>query len=191
MTTTPEQTIEDAELAARLRNGDDRAFTGLIAAYDPALRRLARCYVSEPSVADEVVRATWLAVIDGIDGFDGPSLRAWAFRILLNIARDHDVRPKGRNRTGSDVVGRPRPRRWDNWSEHEVADRETMSVVAEAIKTLSPTQREVITLRDVEGWSGYEVSETLSLNEANQRVLLHRARLRVRAALESHFDRKQ
>jgi RNA polymerase sigma-70 factor (ECF subfamily) len=213
MTTTTEQTVDDTQLATRLRNGDERAFADLLDACNPALRRLARSYVPSAAVADEVVQETWLAVIEGIGRFDGrSSVRTWVFRILLNIAR----RQGGRERRsvavdpacatndeersfyparflpfdhpGSPAHWRSFPQRWEFGPDDEVVSRETMGVVADAITTLGATQREVITLRDIEGWSGDEVCETLSLSEVNQRVLLHRARMRVRAALERHFD---
>lgn len=211
MTATPKQTVDDAELAARLRDGDAETFADVIEAYSPALRRLARSYVPSAAVADEVVQETWLAVIEGIDGFEGrSSVKTWVFRILVNIAR----RQGGRERrsvtldsTAPEDDGlfdparllpfdRPRtPGHWMSFPERsqrrpddEVVSREAMGIVADAIATLSPTQRQVITLRDVEGWSGGEVCETLSLSEVNQRVLLHRARMCVRAALERHFD---
>ena len=209
-----EQTVDDAELAARLRAGDETAFAGLIDAYGPALRRLARCYVPNEAVADEVVQETWLAVIEGIDRFEGRStVKTWVFRILRNIARRQGGRERRSIAYGSATATedddgrsfdparflsfdhphapghwRSFPQTWERRPEDELARRETMGIVAAAIAALCPSQREVITLRDVEGWSGAEVCETLSLSQVHQRVLLHRARMRVRAALEHHFD---
>jgi RNA polymerase sigma-70 factor (ECF subfamily) len=213
VTATPEQIVDDAELAARLRDGDTTAFATLITTHSPALRRVARSYVPSAEVADEVVQETWLAVIEGIERFEGrSSIKTWVFRILLNIARKRGGRERrsvavgvasaaedGGSSLGLDRFlplehpespGRWRsfPQRWERRPEDEVMGRETMGVVAGAIAELSPTQREVMTLRDVEGWSGGEVCQTLSISEGNQRVLLHRARMHVRAALDRHFD---
>jgi len=213
VTATPELTVDGAELAARLQDGDAGAFAHLIASYSPALRRVARSYVPSVAVADEVVQETWLAVIEGIDRFQGrSSVKTWIFRILLNIARKQGGRERRSIAVGvGNVAGddgssqspdsflpldhpespgrwRSFPQRWERRPDDEVMSRETMGVVAAAIAELSPTQREVMTLRDVEGWSGGEVCESLSISEGNQRVLLHRARMRVRAALERHYD---
>src|SRR5919106_6931684 len=210
----PERTLDDAELAARLRAGDERAFAELIDAYGPGLRRLARWYVPSEAVADEVVQATWLAVIEGIGRFEGrSSVKTWVFRILRHIAHRQGERERrtvtcGTGSATEDDEGRsfdperflpfdhPQapghwrsfPPAWERRPEDELARRETMGVVAAAIATLCPSQREVITLRDIEGWTGAEVCETLSLSPVHQRVLLHRARMRVRTALEHHFD---
>ena len=214
MTVMPEPAVDDAELASRLRAGDQTAFVGLIDAYGPALRRLARCYVPNEAVADEVVQETWLAVIEGIEGFQGRSaVKTWVFGILKNIARRHGRRERRSVAYGSttdpgDDNGqsfdpdrflpfdhphspshwRSFPQAWERRPEDEFARRETMGVVAAAIGALCPRHREVITLRDVEGWSAAEVCEALSLSQVHQRVLLHRARMRVRAALEQHLD---
>lgn len=215
MRTTPRQTLDDGGLAARLREGDEDAFSDLIDAYGPALRRLARCHVPNETVANEVVQETWLGVIEGIERFEGrSSVKTWVFRILLNIARAHGVRERrsvcfssASNLTDGDgeasldpdrflASEHPRwsgrwrsfPPTWERRPDEELVCRETMDIVADANAALGRNQREVITLRDVEGWSGAEVCETLSLSEVNQRVLLHRARTRVRAVLEHHFD---
>jgi RNA polymerase sigma-70 factor, ECF subfamily len=213
MTTTPEDTVQDTEFAAHLREGDEKAFAKMIDNYGPALRRLARNYVPSAAVADEVVQETWLAVVEGIDAFEGrSSVKTWVFRIFLNIARREGGRERRSITLGSASGGddeersfdpgrflpfdhpsapghwRSFPQTWERRPDDEVVNHETMGVVADAIATLSPTQRKVITLRDVAGWSGGEVCGTLSLSEVNQRVLLHRARMRVRDALERHFD---
>lgn len=214
MTVTPQSTIDDTELAARLRAGDEAAFAGLIDAYGPALRRLAQCYVPNEAVADEVVQETWLAVIEGIGRFQGrSSVKTWAFCILRNIARRQGGRERRTVTYGSASTSEENDRRsfdpyrflpfdhphspghwrsfpptWQCRPDDEFARRETMGVVAGAIAALCPSQREVITLRDVEGRSGAEVCETLSISDTHQRVLLHRARRRVRAALQHHFD---
>jgi len=209
---------DDAALAAALRAGDEAAFAWLLDRYDGALRRLARSYVSTTAVADEVVGETWLAVVKGIDRFEGrSSVSTWLYRILANIARTRGVREQ-RTIPFSSAAGamedgagpavdpdrfvaraveggappgtwaRP-PSPWDDEPEARLEARETLDAVRAAIDALPPAQREVITLRDVEGWTSEEVRNALGLSETNQRVLLHRARSKVRRALEEHFDR--
>ena len=209
---------DDAALAAALRAREEPAFVYLLDRYDGALRRLARTYVSTASVADEVVAETWLAVVKGIDGFEGrSSVSTWLYRILANIARTRGVR-EHRTIPFSSAAGalddgdgpavdpdrfvalgvrggapagswaRP-PSPWDEEPEARLEARETLDAVQAAIDTLPASQREVITLRDVEGWTAEEVRNALDLSETNQRVLLHRARSKVRRALEEHFDK--
>lgn len=190
----------EAEVTA-LRAGDEAAFAALVEREHAVLRRLARSFVATDAVADEVVQETWLAVIEGIDRFEGrSSLRTWIHRILVNIARRHGVR-EHRSVPASSIGGGPAwpssdfeadgewaghwvvgPAPWDGPAERAVA-AETMAVVAATINDLPPVQRAVITLRDVEGWPPDEVCDVLDLTPGNQRVLLHRARGRVRAAL--------
>jgi len=202
--------VDDQQLVAALRRGDEGAFRSVVAGYHPAMMRVASLYVRSPSVAEEVVQETWLAVIKGLDRFEGrSSLKTWVFRILGNRARSRAVSESRtvpfsaieRDEHGYAVSpGRFRPRS-DHWPGHwsdpplswsdvpaeQVAGAETRAVVLEAIRALPPNQREVIALRDVEGMSAQEVCATLRLSDGNQRVLLHRARSRVRAVLEQHF----
>jgi RNA polymerase sigma-70 factor (ECF subfamily) len=208
---------DDRALVAALRDRDETAFAYLLERYDGALRRLARTYVSTAQSADEVVQDTWLAVVKGIDGFEGrSSVATWIYRILANIARSRGVREHrsvpfssapgameegegpavdaerfvARATAGGAPIGvwaRP-PSPWEEEPEARLESRETLAAVRAAIDTLPPAQREVITLRDVEGWSSVEVCNALGLSETNQRVLLHRARSKVRRALEDHFD---
>jgi len=207
---------DDAALAAALRAGDEAAFGWLLDRYDGALRRLARTYVSTAAVADEVVGETWLAVVKGIDRFEGrSSVSTWIYRILANIARSRGVREQRSipfssaagamtegdgpavdpdrfvGAGGSGPVGSwaAPPTPWDDEPEARLTARETLGAVQAAIELLPPAQREVITLRDIEGWSATEVCNALELSETNQRVLLHRARSKVRRALEEHFDK--
>ena len=201
---------EDAALVAALRAGDEAAFRGLVTRHHAAMVRLARVSVSSQAVAEEVVQDTWLAVIKGIDGFEGrSSLKSWIFAILVNRARSRGVREQrivpmsslgGEGDDGPTVDAdrfNPAGRRWaGHWcsppvpwegpSERLMA-KETLAVVAEAIRRLPERQRAVVSLRDVEGWSSEEVCALLEISEGNQRVLLHRGRARVRAALEDHL----
>lgn len=205
---------DDAELVEALRGGDERAFADLVDELSPALRRLALAHVPSEAVADEVVQDTWLGVIRGIDGFEGRSaLRTWIFRILLNNARTRGKRerrtlpfsffrrddPEGRGGPTVDAdrfQGRrgDQPGAWARppveWSspEERLAGDAARRVMLEAIAELPARQREVLTLRDIQGYSAAEARNALELTETNQRVLLHRARAKVRAALERHFD---
>jgi RNA polymerase sigma-70 factor (ECF subfamily) len=197
----------ERQLVDALRKGDEAAFASLVDRYSPAMARVARLYVRSGAVADEVVQETWLGVIEGIDRFEGrSSLKTWIFRILTNIAKTRAQR-EGRSLPFS-AVGEPAekgpsvdPERFaptDQWAspprpfgelpEDRLLSRETVGVVERAIESLPPTQQAVISLRDVEGWSSDEVCNVLELSETNQRVLLHRARSKVRRALEDYFE---
>jgi RNA polymerase sigma-70 factor, ECF subfamily len=191
---------EDRALLERLRAGDGKAFEELVATHDGALRRVALTFVRTPSAADEVVQETWLNVIRGLDGFEGrSSLRTWIFRILANTARTRAVRDD-RNVPFSTLERDDRPAvepsafaadgRWISAPPRLDADPESglLSVelrehLREAVDELPPVQRAVITLRDLVGAPAEEVCELLDLTDGNQRVLLHRARARVREAL--------
>jgi RNA polymerase sigma-70 factor (ECF subfamily) len=201
----------DAQLVEALRAGDEDAFARLVREYQPSLVRVARIYVSSQAAAEEVAAETWLAVLNGLDRFEGrSSLRTWIFRILTNIAKTRGQRD-GRTLPFSALEdpGRvpeaaldadrfldPEHPRWpghwavrpEPWPEDAVIAAETQARLAEAIEALPPAQRAVISLRDVEGWSSEEVRNALELSETNQRVLLHRARAKVRRALESYLD---
>lgn len=206
---------EDMALVQALRAGDEVAFMMLVERYNGALLRLARLYVHDRAVAEEVVQDTWLGVLNGIDRFEPrASLKTWIFRILMNRARTSAKR-EGRSipfsaawESGSesdepavdpdrflatDMSDEPAggwaspPHDWGASPERAILAAETRAHVAEAIATLPPQQREVITLRDVEGWSSTEVRNVLNITEINQRVLLHRARSKVRQALECYF----
>jgi RNA polymerase sigma-70 factor (ECF subfamily) len=201
----------EAELLEALRAGDEEAFRALVREYQPSLVRVARIYVPTQAAAEEVAAETWLAVVNGLSRFEGrSSLRTWIFRILTNIAKTRAVRD-GRTLPFSALSdpGRvpeaavdadrfldPDHPRWPGhwavkpaaWPEEALLAAETRERLAEAIEALPATQRAVISLRDIEGWSSEEVRNALDLSETNQRVLLHRARSKVRAALESYLD---
>jgi RNA polymerase sigma-70 factor (ECF subfamily) len=200
----------EAQLLEALRAGDEAAFAQLVREYQPSLVRVARIYVSTQAAAEEVAAETWLAVLKGLDRFEGrSSLKTWIFRILTNIAKTRAQRD-GRTLPFSSLQdpGRvpeaavdadrfldsehPRwPGHWavrpEPWPEDALVAAETQALVAEAIEALPPAQRAVISLRDVEGWSSEEVRNALELSETNQRVLLHRARSKVRRALEAYL----
>jgi RNA polymerase sigma-70 factor (ECF subfamily) len=201
----------EAQLLEALRAGDEDAFRALVREYQPSLVRVARIYVPTQAAAEEVAQETWLGVLNGLSRFEGrSSLRTWIFRILTNIAKTRAVRD-GRTLPFSALsdpgrvpeaavdadrfldLEHPRwPGHWalrpEAWPEDALIAAETRERLADAIEALPPAQRAVISLRDIEGWSSEEVRNALDLSETNQRVLLHRARSKVRAALESYLD---
>jgi RNA polymerase sigma-70 factor (ECF subfamily) len=206
--TAAQPRADEAMLIEQLRARDEGAFVVLIERYGASLRRLARIY-STAAVADEVVQETWIGVILGLDRFEGrSSFRSWLFGILKNIARSRGERERrqipfsafvdpteergpavdpGRFRSADDAwVGHwlSYPERWDELPEQRYLSNEGVDVARRAIEALPPAQREVVNLRDVEGWSSEDVSEALGISPGNQRVLLHRGRSKVRAALE-------
>src|SRR3954467_3073627 len=204
---------DDQALVERLRAGDEEAFMDLVVRWSPSMLRVARMYVPSQAVAEEVVQETWLGVLNGLDRFQGrSSLKTWIFKIASNIARTRALR-EGRCRPFSSLISadagtepsvdpdrffpadHPRfPGRWalapQTWqiAEERVVESETRDVIREAVELLPAAQRLVITLRDIEGWSADEACRALELTEGDQRVLLHRARCKVRAALERHLS---
>lgn len=202
--------MSEVDLQA-LRRGDENAFKDLVRACNPTLLRLALIYSPTRAIAEETVQETWIAVLRGLSGFQGHStLRTWICRILINIAQrrsatetrslpfsslaesddgEPSVPPERFLRSGP-YIGHwaiP-PNDWSGVPEHRLLSRELRDVVAQEISRLSHTQRAVITMRDVEGWSTDEVCETLGIEHGNVRVALHRARSRVRAALERYLS---
>ncbi len=205
--------MDDDDVVGALRRGDEATFRRVVATYHPGLVRAARRFVRTESVAEEVAQETWLAVIRGLDTFrERSSFKTWLFRILVNQARTRGVR-ESRITPFSSLVGdskdepssvdadrfqsddgrwpghwRAAPTDWGTLPEVVVTSAETRQVIEDAIASLPRNQREVIMLRDVEGFSGGEVCDVLELSEGNQRVLLHRARSGVRSMLERHFE---
>lgn len=199
---------DDHDLVTRLRQGDEAAFTRLIDQHHGALRRLARTFVSSDAAAEEVVQDTWVAVLDGLAAFEGrSSLKTWIFRILVNRAKTKGVREARTvpmSAMGSDdpetaeaVVDPSRfntkgmwsapPQRWEAETPAQlVLRKELVGELERAIDQLPERQRRVVVMRDALGWSSEEVCNVLELNETNQRVLLHRARSRLRALLEDY-----
>ena len=200
---------EELTLLARLREGDEAAFTLLVDRYHALTVRVARAYVRSHEVAEEVAQEAWIGVIQGLPRFEGRStLKTWILRIVANRARTRaarEARSVPFSALGSeeeDGIDSSRfrgphdpfpghwtsyPRTWPALPEEASATRETLSVVQEAIEALPEKQRLVITLRDIEGWDAADTAAALDLTDTNQRVLLHRARSRVRAALERHL----
>lgn len=206
---------DDAALVAALRSGDEQAFTRLVSTLNRPLLRVAQVYVANREAAEDVVQQTWLGVLRGLDRFEGRStLRTWIFRILVNIAK---TRGKAESRSipfsalaedeaaGDEPSVPPErflldeqdpsrgywastPRDWSALPEERLLSTEARAAITRAIVALPPAQREVITLRDVEGCAADEVCEALAITPGNQRVLLHRARAKVRRALEGYIE---
>jgi RNA polymerase sigma-70 factor (ECF subfamily) len=208
------QAPEDARIVDALRAGDEAAFTMLVEEWSPAMLRVARIYVPTRAIAEEVVQDTWIAVLRGIDRFEGrSSLRTWVFRILTNTAKTRGERERRTLplsaledplRVPEPAVSPDRfldpdhphypghwaspPASWSDQPEEKLLGAETRAVIDMAIARLPPAQRAVITLRDVQGWTADDACNVLGVSETNQRVLLHRARAKVRQALEDYLD---
>ncbi|TAL10072.1 MAG: sigma-70 family RNA polymerase sigma factor [Nitrospirae bacterium] len=205
-------TPEESTLLQALRNGDEAAFALLVDRYHGQLLRLAMAFVASRAIAEEVVQETWIGVLEGLARFEGrSSLKTWIFRILTNQAKTRGVRE---SRTvpfsplGNDDADKPSvdPTRFltsgyfvDHWAspptpwdeatpERLLLSKECGQRLEQAIEALPPAQRQVLVLRDVDGLSSEEVCNVLALSETNQRVLLHRARSRVRRALERYLE---
>ena len=203
---------DDERLVAALRRGEADAFATLVDRHSSAMVRVALAYVPTRAAAEEAVQETWIAVLRGIDRFEArASLKTWVFRILTNVAMRAGARERRSvpfsalaeaENTGVPSVDPARflpadherfpghwasaPARWPTPEEGLLAG-EARAVIATAIAGLPAAQRTVIGLRDVEGWSAEEVSEALEISAGNQRVLLHRARSRVRTAIEAYY----
>lgn len=200
---------EEALLAA-LRRGDEAAFSRLVDLHHASMVRVARLYVGSQAAAEEVAQEAWLGVLNGLARFEGRcSLKAWIFAIVANCARSRGARDRrmvplsslAQDEEGSGAsvepdrfLGEDHPRwpgHWSQppeaWAEDALVSRETLQAIASAMATLPPMQRAVMTMRDVEGLGSEETCQVLGLSEANQRVLLHRARSKVRAALERYL----
>jgi RNA polymerase sigma-70 factor (ECF subfamily) len=202
---------DEALLVAALRRGDEHAFVELIERHGPVMLRIAQSYVHSRAIAEEIVQETWMAVLTGVARFEGrSSVKTWIFRILTNRAKTRAQR-EGRcipfsclTSEDEDWDGAVAPDRFQHpefpggWSqppadwrtipETRLLGRETAEHFKRAMAGLPPRQQQVIALRDVEGWTAEEVCAALDLSDGNQRVLLHRARSKVRAAMEAYLD---
>ena len=200
---------DDAGLIDALRRGDEAAYRALLDRYTATLLRLASMYVSNTEVAADVVQETWIGVLQGIDRFEErSSLKTWICRILVNKAKtaaQHEGRTVTLSDLGDDGLAPavdperfhdqgPRrgqwsnpPREWDR-PEERLLSKETRAVVERAIAELPTNQRLTITMRDIEDLSAAHTCSVLGIGDGHQRVLLHRARTHVRAALEAYFS---
>ncbi len=205
---------DEPHLIQSLRNGDEAAFGWLLERYHGPLVRLAMAHVPDRSVAEEVVQETWLGVLEGLDRFEGrSSLKTWIFRILSNKAKTRGVRESRQvpfsdaspmdDENDEPAVDPARfqtsgfwvdhwasaPANWeDNTPEKLALSKESTTYLEQAIQKLPPRLRQILILRDVEGVGSKEVCTLLGISEANQRVLLHRARAKVRRALEQYVE---
>jgi RNA polymerase sigma-70 factor, ECF subfamily len=204
-------TVDETALTAALRDGDEAAFAQLVDQYAPSMLRVARRYVPSPEIAEEVVQETWIALLKGIDNFEGrSSLRTWLFAVMINIAKARGVRERrdadaaiaaftggtvdpARFRTADD----PYPGHWKQAEEPSpfpetpegsVLGNELVDVARRELDKLPDRQRMVVTLRDMLGFDSSEVRELLDISIANQRVLLHRGRAAVRQMLEDYLE---
>jgi RNA polymerase sigma-70 factor (ECF subfamily) len=210
---TPRLHLRDRDLVTRLKDGDESAFAELISAHSPSLMRVALAHVRTRAVAEEVVQETWLAVLRGLDRFEGrSSLKTWIFKILTNTAITRGVRESRCVPFSSLAAQEAEPNEepldasrflpadHDRWPHHwalgptrwetpeeGLLSGETRDCILRAVESLPPAQRTVITLRDIEGWPSDEVCAALDVSEGNQRVLLHRARSKVRRAVEEYY----
>jgi len=212
-----EQIAEERRLISGLRAGEESAFEEVVERYHRHLLPLATFYVANHAAVEEVVQETWLAVLEGIGRFEErSSLKTWLSRIVMNRAKTKGVR-ESRMMPFSALAdsetdefepavdpsrfrgpGDPYPGHWsvapDSWGsdpEKDLLSNEMMDVITRAIESLPEAQRLVITMRDVNGWTSEEMCNTLQISETNQRVLLHRARSRVRNLIEDYFGRRK
>jgi RNA polymerase sigma-70 factor, ECF subfamily len=193
----------DPELVSRLRAGDESAFVELVERHHNQLIRLAGTFVARAETAEDIAQETWLALLNGIDRFEGrSSLRTWLFQICANRARSIGERenrtvPVERVEAAVDAEQFTRtgawtspPTPWPDTSAQASDDADLVAAIRRAISALPALQRLVVTLRDVDGLTGKEVCEVLSISDANQRVLLHRGRGRIRLSLDKAVTRK-
>jgi len=207
-------TDDEARLVDALRAGNEFAFAALIDTYHSSMLRTARLFVRDQSVAEEVVQEAWLGVLRSIHRFERRStLKTWLFRILVNVAKDRAVRERRSVPFSALVVEDAEefepavradrfwpadarwpghwvscPLQWGDAPDERAIWRETQDLVSSTIRGLSPGQRDVVTLRDVNGWSSQEVRNVQQISETNQRDLLHRGRSRIRRELERYFS---
>ena len=206
----------DGELVAALRTGDEAAFATLIDAYQPSMVRVAMIYTNDQAQAEDVAQETWIAVLKGIGRFEGRSaLKTWIFSILANRAKTKSQRERRSmpfsafERSPNEEVesfepavapacfaadgwwlAETHPSAWGDSPDAAYLSTEMRECAQMAIDALPPNQRQVITFRDVEGWSSEDVCNVLGVSETNQRVLLHRARAKVRLVLDEYLHER-
>lgn len=189
----------EEELVARLRAGDELAFTKVVSEHHKALVRLARTFVGSEAVAEEVTQETWVALLDGLDGFEErSSLKTWLFRVLVNRARtrakrqgrevpfdlDDEPHPDEARFSSAGFWSGPRP-----WSEADIDHKRVLAIVRREVDQLPEAQRAVVIMRDIEGLDAKEVCNVLAIQETHQRVLLHRGRAKLRSIIEKELGK--
>lgn len=212
---SPSQANDEASLVAALRRGDEAAFMRLVEQYQAAMVRIAQIYVGDRAIAEEVAQEAWLSVLTHLDRFEArSSFKTWLFHILINGAKSRGLRerrsvpfsaladPEEGDAPDEPSVAPERfyaqdgrypggwitfPQSWAHVPEVRITSQETRAYLDSAIERLPMNQRSVIRLRDIEGYTADEVCDMLGISDANQRVLLHRARSRVRQALEDYL----
>lgn len=208
--------LDEPGLVRALQAGDEQVFAAVMDWYSGSLLRLAMSYVPSRAVAEEVVQETWMGVFEGIQRFESrSSFKTWLFRILTNRAKTRGIResryePSGLSTSSPGADERPSledslfiaegsgmghwkdpPHDWEpDTPERVLLSKECRAAIETAIENLPATQRQVMTLRDIEGVSSEEVCNILEISETNQRVLLHRARTRVRRELHPYVQGK-
>jgi len=208
---TPGAGEGEGDLLEALRRGDERAFARLVDRHHASMVRVARLYVASTPAAEEVAQEAWLGVLQGLATFQGRcTLKAWIFSIVGNCAKTRGARDKrmvplsSLGREDQDGGASVEPERFldeshprwsghwskppEAWSDERLVAQETVRAIGAAMEALPPAQRAVMTMRDVEGLGSEETCQVLGISEANQRVLLHRARSKVRKAMESFMD---
>ncbi|MCW4352925.1 sigma-70 family RNA polymerase sigma factor [Hoyosella sp. YIM 151337] len=204
-----ETATRERGLVEALRNGDEQAFAALVDELTPMMLKVARGYVANREAAEEVVQETWIALLKGIHAFQHRALlRTWLFRVLVNIAKTRGAKDQRYRAVSFDENSplpavdparfqdpeepwpghwRSTPKAWDESPEHSLLASEIREVTQQELDRLPEAQRDVVTLRDVMGYEASEVCEMLAISAANQRVLLHRGRARIRQALEQYM----
>lgn len=190
---------DERDLVVRLQAGDEAAFAEFVRAYQTRLLRLAESVVSSRPVAEEVVQDTWLAVVRGVDRFEGrSSLKTWLFHILLNRARSTAGREARTTPLADGDVGEQfdaagawltPPVPWADRADDRLVAEQLIGRVRDLLPTLPAGQREVVILRDIEGLTPADVCELLGISDGNQRVMLHRGRAQLRRRLEEELER--
>ena len=198
MSQADDVTYTDADLVALLRAGDEEAISRLVEQWSPTMLRVARSFVDSAQSAEDVVQEAWLGMLSGLARFEGrSSLRTWTFTILVNRARTRGAReartvPQSALAAGDEPAAESwssidAASRWDTAPERVVLSREALLELDRAISALPPRQRQVVTMREIGGMSAEEICAVLGISPANQRVLLHRARAALRAALTGYY----
>lgn len=198
---------DESEFIAKLRSGDERAFMELVERHHAGLLRMAQIFVSDRALAEEIVQETWLAVIHGIDAFEGrASIKTWIFAIMTNQAKRHaskarrtinlsaldrldaeDLYDVDASRFAGNGHWLEPPLRWRINPEERLQRAQLLDVIKGCIESLPEKQRIVVTMRDVQGFTTQDVTSVLGISEGNQRLLLHRARAAIRLAIETHL----